>query len=81
MDLFQVIDGLYDSEINCGLQTFWDGGITAWLGDEMNGRQSEQTFCRENMADAAAWLHLEALRLYPGSDYAMSPPAAGSADV
>lgn len=75
MDLFQVISALYDSEINCGVQTFWDGGITAWLGDEMNGRKSEGDFDRDNMAAAADWLHEEAVRLYPESSYAKAYPA------
>lgn len=70
MDLFQVINSLYDSEINCGLQTFWDGGITVWLGDYMNGRSDETSFGRGQMGEAADWLHDAALRRYPQSDYA-----------
>jgi len=36
-NLGKVIDALYDSEINCSVSTFWDGGFTMKLGDEMNG--------------------------------------------
>lgn len=28
---------MYDSEINVGIQSFWDGSWTVWLGDQMNG--------------------------------------------
>ena len=32
MNVWDVILRLYDVEINAGLQTEWDGGITVWLG-------------------------------------------------
>ncbi len=34
MDQFQA---LYDSKINFTISTFWDGGFTWKLGDELNG--------------------------------------------
>lgn len=74
MDLFQVISALYASEINCGLQTFWDGGMLVWLGDDMNGRRAEETFFREQMGEAAEWLHAEALNHYPLSGYVKTFP-------
>jgi hypothetical protein len=43
MELGCVIQALYDSEINCSITTFWDGGFTVRLGDEMNGFVAEQT--------------------------------------
>ena len=33
----EIPQALHDSEINCRLESFYDGGWTAWLGDEMNG--------------------------------------------
>lgn len=32
-----VLQALYDSEINFSIHTFWDAGFTVALGDEMNG--------------------------------------------
>ncbi len=36
-DVNSTFQALYDSEINFAVTTFWDGGFTAKLGDEMNG--------------------------------------------
>jgi len=41
MDLRLVMKALYASEINCGVQSFWDGEWQAWIGDEMNGIKYE----------------------------------------
>lgn len=67
--LTAVLSGLYASEINCGLSSFWDAGWEAWIGDEMNGRKVETTDL-SSLDDVARWLHEQALALYPGSDYA-----------
>jgi hypothetical protein len=32
MTAWHVIERLYDSEINAGLQSDWDGGIAVWIG-------------------------------------------------
>ena len=69
-DLSAVLSGLYRSEINCGVESFWDAGFDAWIGDDMNGRKAERTFDRREFGEIAGWLHAEALRLYPGSQYA-----------
>jgi hypothetical protein len=37
MELGAVIQALYDSEINCSISSFWDGGFMVKLGDEYNG--------------------------------------------
>lgn len=60
-----VLEILYANEINCGLQSFWDGGWTVWIGDEMNGRRAERSFEREQFADIAPWLADTAETLYP----------------
>lgn len=69
-DLAAVMSTLYRSEINCGMESFWDAGFDAWIGDDMNGRKAERTFDRREFGDIAGWLHSEALRLYPESAYA-----------
>jgi hypothetical protein len=79
-DLERVLKQLHDSEINAGVQTFYDTGMRVWIGDEANGIQSETTINRTaNFAaprkwpegvTAASWLHETALRLFPDSPYA-----------
>jgi hypothetical protein len=77
-DLEHILRRLHDSEINAGVQTFYDAGMRVWMGDEMNGIQAETTINRTHAArlkwpeglSAASWLHEAALRLYPDSKYA-----------
>jgi hypothetical protein len=73
MTTWQVIEHLYDSEINAGLQSDWDGGITVWIGGPSdtpgNQRLSSRTFMRSEFDDIALWLDDEARRLFPDSDY------------
>lgn len=64
-NLEAVLRELYDREINCGLQTFFDSGIRAWLGDELNGRAIDQIFAIDQVDEAVAWLLAEANRRYP----------------
>jgi hypothetical protein len=74
MTTWQVIEQLYDSEINAGLQSDWDGGITVWLGGPAdtpgNHCLSSRTFMRSEFDDIALWLDEEARRLFPDSVYA-----------
>jgi len=41
---------LHDSEINAGVQTFFDAGMRIWIGDEANGIQAETTINRTHAA-------------------------------
>ena len=80
LSLERVLRDLHDSEINAGLQTFYDAGMRVWIGDKANGIQSETTINRSGSfaaprkwlegVTAASWLHEVALRLYPNSKYA-----------
>ena len=65
MTLDDAIAALYAREINCGCETFSDGGMKVWIGDIMNGHHSETMFSREHMGKAGQWLVDEAARLYP----------------
>jgi hypothetical protein len=73
-----VLQQLHDSEINAGVQTFYDAGMRVWIGDEANGIQAEATINRTPAArlkwpeglSAANWLHETALHMYPASKYA-----------
>jgi hypothetical protein len=79
-DLEHILQQLHDSEINAGVQTSYDAGMRAWIGDEMNGIRAETTINRTWAArlkwpegfTAASWLHEAALRLYPDSRYAQA---------
>jgi hypothetical protein len=72
-DLERVLQALHDSEINAGVQTFFDAGMRVWIGDEVNGIQAETVFTRMGSTErtwpegltAASWLYETALRLYP----------------
>ena len=36
-ELATFITDLHDSEINAGMQSFYDCGLRIWIGDELNG--------------------------------------------
>lgn len=72
MDLLQVMRDLYASEINCGMESFWDGQWTVWIGDFMNGRKIEEQ--EVNAEDIAATLDRMAREVCPHSDYAKRAP-------
>jgi len=65
MTLDDAIAALYAREINCGCETFWDGGMKVWSGDAMTGHHAEMGFSRENMGKAGQWLVDEAAPLFP----------------
>jgi len=70
-----VLQRLHDSGINAGLQSFCWCGITAWIGDPVNGKRIEGTLDDHDLGwrrpgTVARWLHATALRLYPKSAYA-----------
>ena len=59
MTLDEAISALYVREINCGCETFWDGGTRVWIGDRVNGHKAETMFSR-HMGEAPQWLVDEA---------------------
>jgi hypothetical protein len=74
-NLERVMQQLHDSQINAGVETFYDAGMRVWLGDTINGIQAETSIKRTGDqwpagVTAASWLHAVALRLYPESNYA-----------
>lgn len=64
MNLEEIMNFLYDHEINFLLSSFWDGGYTAKLGDEMNGFTA-QSFGHDTPLKAMKWLLDCAYRRYP----------------
>jgi hypothetical protein len=77
-DLEHILRQLHGSEINAGVQMFYDAGMRIWIGDEVNGIQAETAIDRTRAArlrwpeglSAATWLHETALGLFPDSPYA-----------
>ena len=67
--LEDVMAWLYASEINCGIASFWDGGFTLFLGDDMNGRTWEITIAAAELSTAGNLLTLAAFSLYPQSAF------------
>jgi hypothetical protein len=76
MSPWHVIEKLYASEINAGLETDWDGGLRVWIGSDGRYRLTEHTFLRREFDEVAAWLDHEARRLFPDSKYARTVRAA-----
>lgn len=75
--LDEVLDRLYESEINFSISCFWDNNVDVKLGDEMNGFAAKSNV--KSAAEAADWLDREARRLYPDSTYSrgVNPEDAG----
>lgn len=65
-----IIQRLYNSEINVSISSFWDGGFEVKIGDDMNGFKAETNV--RTFAEAEAWLEEEAKRLYPESVFALA---------
>ena len=68
MTLGEVLDKLYDSEINFSISCFWDNNLDVKLGDEMNGFAAETNVATS--AEAATWLDEQTRKFYPTSKYA-----------
>ncbi len=71
MTPWDVIERLYDSEIDSGVESLCNYGIKAWIKAE-DGRVVEQTFLRQEFDEIGAWIDDEACRLFPNSWYAKS---------
>jgi hypothetical protein len=63
-----ILQMLYDSEINFELSTFWDEGFRWKLGDRMNGFPAEG--CADTFVEACEQLKEAAIRHFPESEFA-----------
>jgi hypothetical protein len=68
MNLEEVLQDLYDSEINAVISWLWDGGIDVGLGDELNGYVADGQV--STVAEAAAWFREQGCKHYPDSGFA-----------
>jgi len=69
MEFSELLNNLYESEINVSVESFWDGGFLVRVGDHMNGYKIEKTFSRIT-AETVDWLDTEVRRMMPKSCYA-----------
>jgi hypothetical protein len=67
--LRDVLEGLYESEINCTIYSMWDAGWYVALGNPQLGYDAETNV--ETLEEAARWLDAKARELYPESVYAL----------
>ena len=66
--MLDIMQQLYESEINCMISSFFDGGFMWKLGDGVNGYIAEGV--TESFGDAADELAEAARRHYPNSEFA-----------
>lgn len=67
MNVEEILNRIYDSEINFKIETFWDGGFDFFLGSKMNGFEAESNF--RTIKEGVYWLTSEILKHYPNSDF------------
>jgi hypothetical protein len=67
-DPADVLQRLYDSEINARIEWVWDGGVKWCLGDEYSGGKAEGKAA--TVALAVLELAKTAVQHYPKSDFA-----------
>lgn len=70
MDPWNVIQALYDSEINAGIETDWNRGVRVWIGGGGRSRIAEHTFLKHEFDEVGVWLDREARLVFPRSQYA-----------
>lgn len=63
-----ILQRLHDSEINAGIQSFWDRNWQAWLGDDLNGKHFIHDM--ESMEECEKELSELAIKMYPESKFA-----------
>lgn len=72
--LAAVVRQLRASGINCSVSYFRDchGGFEMKLRDDETGFGAEAKFGKRQLVEPSTWLVETALRLYPGSDFALA---------
>lgn len=68
VDVSNILQDIYDSEINITISWFWDSGINAIIGDTTNGVKKARGF--DTIIEALAWLKVTIIELYPDSEFA-----------
>ena len=73
-----ILQALYDSEINFSVSCFWDSGFVVKLGDPVNGIAAEAVVRRWD--EIETWLSRMTARHLPESDFAKSLTAIKPTD-
>ena len=63
-----ILQELHNSEINCGIQCFYDSCWTAWIEDEFNNNKVENASL-ETENQCHLWLKETAIALFPNSTF------------
>lgn len=67
MTIGDLLEALYASEINVELRSFWDGGWTAQLGDDLNMYGAE--VWAQTLTEMVPKLREAAAKTYPDSHF------------
>ena len=63
-----ILQEIYNEEINMTISWFWDEGIDIIIGDDANGIKAKSNF--DTIKEAMRWLSKKIVELYPDSDFA-----------
>lgn len=71
MSQLQILQDLYNSEINAAIWWNWDGGVEVRMGNGIYGddKNWEQSGNVKDMDDATQWLVQTARLIYPNSKF------------
>ena len=64
----EMMQDLYDSEINFRIDTFWDSGFDVYLGDKLNGYVANTNV--DTWTEAVEYLRVKAIEYWPQSEFA-----------
>jgi hypothetical protein len=67
-DIGQIVQDLYDSEVNARIEWFHEGGFSVSIGDMLTGWKASGNF--RTFTAAVEWLNKEAIQRYPDSAFA-----------
>ena len=67
-DISNILQDIYDSEINLTISWFWDEGINIVIGDNTNGIRKARNF--DTIRQALSYLAVAVSEMYPDSDFA-----------
>ena len=69
MQLHEILQALYESEINGRIESFWEGGWVGLLGDEVNGFRVAKVR-GSTLLECVCHLASQACAVYPASAFA-----------
>ena len=69
MKVGEILQHIYDSEINIEISWFWDGGINWKIGDESNGFKASNFRDIYDIDTATKDLCDKIIKIYPNSEF------------